>query len=108
MPKYEVKKDSGRKTMVTDVKTNMALFWLSAVMASSFCSMERSWKSCGYVLVEWSVQMEWGLTHCVQRLFQVGDQLLVYLLCVAYFSLSKRYPIQGRLPIWVAGETGAL
>jgi hypothetical protein len=45
MPKYEVKKDRGRKMTVTAVKTRMALFWLSAAMASSFCSMERRWKS---------------------------------------------------------------
>ena len=45
MPKYEVKKDNGRKMTVTAVKTKIALFWLSAAMASSFCSMERRWKS---------------------------------------------------------------
>ena len=42
MPKYDVKKDRGRKTMVTTVKTRMALLFDSAMMASSFCSMVRS------------------------------------------------------------------
>lgn len=32
--------------MVTAVKTKMALFCVSAMIASSFCSMDRSWNSC--------------------------------------------------------------
>lgn len=46
IPKYEVKNERGRKIMVTTVKTRMALLFDSAMMASSFCSMVRSWKSC--------------------------------------------------------------
>lgn len=45
IPKYEVKNDKGKKMMVTAVKTKMALFWVLAMMASSFCSMDRNWKS---------------------------------------------------------------
>jgi hypothetical protein len=42
MLKYEVKKERGRKMTVIAVKTKMALFCVSAIMASSFCSMDRS------------------------------------------------------------------
>lgn len=45
MPKYDEKKDSGRKTIVTTVKTRTAWLFDSAMIASSFCSMVRSWKS---------------------------------------------------------------
>ena len=45
IPKYDVKKESGRKMTVTTVKTRIALLFDSAMIASSFCSMERSWKS---------------------------------------------------------------
>ena len=45
IPKYEVKNERGRKMIVTTVKTKMALLFDSAMMASSFCSMVRSWKS---------------------------------------------------------------
>ncbi len=41
-----VKKDSGRNMIVTTVKTRMALLLDSAMIASSFCSIVRSWKSC--------------------------------------------------------------
>lgn len=41
-----VKKDRGRKMIVTTVKTRMALLFDSAMIASSFCSIVRSWKSC--------------------------------------------------------------
>ena len=41
-----VKNDRGKKIMVTTVKTRMALLFDSAMMASSFCSIVRSWKSC--------------------------------------------------------------
>lgn len=45
IPKYDVKKESGRKMTVTTVKTRIALLFDSAMIASSFCSMERNWKS---------------------------------------------------------------
>ena len=45
IPKYDVKNESGRNMTVTTVKTRIALLFDSAMIASSFCSMERSWKS---------------------------------------------------------------
>lgn len=60
IPKYEVKKDRGRNMMVTTVKRRIALLLDSAMMASSFCSMVRSWNSCGNVNV-WTENLEdWG------------------------------------------------
>ena len=41
-----MKKERGRKMIVTTVKMRMALLLDSAMMASSFCSIVRSWKSC--------------------------------------------------------------
>jgi hypothetical protein len=40
MPKYEVKNDKGKNMMVTPAKMKIALFWVPAMMASSFCSIE--------------------------------------------------------------------
>ena len=37
IPKYEVKKESGRNITVTTVKTRIALLFDSAIIASSFC-----------------------------------------------------------------------
>ncbi len=40
-----VKNESGKKMIVTTVKTRIALLFDSAIIASSFCSIVRSWKS---------------------------------------------------------------
>ncbi len=49
--------------MVTPVKTRMALFWESDTMASSFCSIDRSWKSWETIKSVTRVKEQTNLQH---------------------------------------------
>lgn len=77
IPKYDVKKDNGRNTIVTPVKTKMALFWVSAMIASSFCSMDRSWKSwCDLGQWNWKRDARDEYAYRVQGLSEIGIESL--------------------------------
>ena len=57
--------------MVTTVKTRMALLFDSAMMASSFCSMVRSWKSWVWILLVVGLRVGDTVAYHVQRAFEV-------------------------------------
>ena len=63
-----VKKDRGRKMIVTTVKTRMALLLDSAMIASSFCSIVRSWKSCSNTIRRQFLYTDLGSLPRLKRL----------------------------------------
>lgn len=66
-----VKKDSGRKMIVTTVKTRMALLLDSAMIASSFCSIVRSWKSCSRGSEDGLCELD---LRCLPRLVRISSR----------------------------------
>jgi hypothetical protein len=96
-----VKKDSGRKMIVTAVKTRMALFWLSATTASSFCSMDRSWKSCSRVSGA-NTRLRRG-TNGVHGQLEVGKQLFTGIVLLLHHHDSPRGARLSRHALRVVG-----
>lgn len=94
--------------MVTPVNRRMALFWASVMMASSFCSMERSWKSYLSRMISLRTYIESRTNYLVQGDLQVAEKLRAVIIHLLDYLESPLHPVDCRFAVWIDLQAGLI